>query len=83
MVDSDVFKLLLKFCSVSLISCLQETENISLSLPSLTSARKLWTFPLLFGFWLISVQQTQTEAEMELSKSHLTAVPGNLNVSPV
>lgn len=71
------------FCPVSLISCLQETENISLSSPSLPLARKLWTFPLLFGFWLISVQQTQTEAEMGLSRSHLTAATRNLNVSPV
>ncbi|XP_039453890.1 calcineurin B homologous protein 2 isoform X2 [Oreochromis aureus] len=40
----------------------------------------LWTFPPLSGFWLISVQLTETETKKEHSKSSPTAGPGSSNV---
>ncbi|XP_026047379.1 calcineurin B homologous protein 2 isoform X3 [Astatotilapia calliptera] len=39
-----------------------------------------WTFPPLSGFWLISVQLTETETKKEHSKSSPAAGPGSSNV---
>ncbi|XP_063349856.1 calcineurin B homologous protein 2 isoform X2 [Pelmatolapia mariae] len=39
-----------------------------------------WTFPPLSGFWLISVQLTETVTKKEHSKSSPTAGPGSSNL---
>lgn len=62
--------------------CHFEQEALPFPL-SLSPDRKLWTLPPLFGFWLISDLQTQTEPETEPSRSRPTAAWGNSNVSSV
>lgn len=67
------------------LDCLTGTGQVTLwrvNRKYLSPDRKPWTFPPLSGFWLISVQLTETETKKEHSRSSPAAGPGSSNVSP-